>query len=37
VIPSFSLEGFFLTLLGFHESLFIYFLVPVVLWIRIHR
>jgi uncharacterized membrane protein len=37
VIPSFSLAGFLLTLLGFHESLFIFFLVPVVLWIRIHR
>jgi uncharacterized membrane protein len=37
VIPTFSVAGFLLTLLGFHESLFIYFLVPVVLWIRIHR
>jgi uncharacterized membrane protein len=37
VIPSFSFAGFILTLLGFHESIFIYFLVPVVLWIRIHR
>jgi uncharacterized membrane protein len=37
VIPSFSLAGFLLTLMGFHESVFIFFLVPVVLWIRIHR
>ena len=37
VIPGFSLAGFLLTLLGFHESIFILFLVPVVLWIRIHR
>ena len=37
VIPAFSVAGILLTLLGIHESLFIYFLVPVVLWIRIHR
>jgi uncharacterized membrane protein len=37
VIPTFSVAGFLLTLLGFHESIFIYFLVPVVLWIRIRR
>jgi uncharacterized membrane protein len=37
VIPVFSVAGFLLTLLGIHESIFIYFLVPVVLWIRIHR
>jgi len=37
VIPGFSLAGFLITLAGFHESVFIYFLVPVILWIRIHR
>jgi uncharacterized membrane protein len=37
VIPTFSMAGFLLTFVGFHESIFIYFLVPVVLWIRIHR
>lgn len=37
VIPVFSVAGILLTLLGIHESLFIFFLVPVVLWIRIHR
>jgi uncharacterized membrane protein len=37
VIPTFSVAGLLLTLLGLHESIFIYFLVPVVLWIRIHR
>jgi TMEM175 potassium channel family protein len=37
VIPIFSVAGVLLTLLGIHESIFIFFLVPVVLWIRIHR
>ena len=37
VIPAFSVAGILLTLVGIHESLFIYFLVPVILWIRIHR
>jgi len=37
VIPTFSVAGFVLTLFGVHDSLFIYFLVPIVLWIRIHR
>jgi len=37
VIPLFSVTGLLLTMLGIHESIFIYFLVPVVLWIQIHR
>jgi uncharacterized membrane protein len=37
VIPLVSLGGLLLTLLGIHESIFIYFLVPPVLWIRIHH
>ena len=37
VIPVFSLAGLFLTALRIHESVFIYFLVPVVLWVHIHH
>ncbi|HUK93253.1 MAG TPA: DUF1211 domain-containing protein, partial [Methanomicrobiales archaeon] len=37
IIPLFSLLGILLAILGIHESIFVYFLVPVVLWIRIHR
>ena len=37
VIPAFSVAGLLLTVGGFRESVFIYFLVPVVLWIRIHH
>ena len=37
VIPLFSVAGLILTAAGIHESIFIYFLVPVVLWFRIHH
>ncbi|HXW99453.1 MAG TPA: TMEM175 family protein [Methanomicrobiales archaeon] len=37
VIPAFSVAGLLLAIAGLGESIFVYFLVPVVLWIQIHH